>query len=218
MKAMLDLRQYTRQELIDLFKTQRLDSIKAKLQRNGYKYTTQGRGKEFTLTITELPLRFRNFCIDELHFAPQTDFVKLKKFLYRFMFDEDFRHMPNKGMARLMMDDIQISNQTISKYILKLYNENIVGFSKEGLYYSIDPNYKEKDNYCKRITAEEYKNAWQTYWKTKEENGGDYVLAYISMCSLIDGHPHRKAIVMFNAFEREKIETLKEILQEEIDK
>jgi hypothetical protein len=29
------------EELIDLFKTQRLDSIKAKLQRNGYKYTTQ---------------------------------------------------------------------------------------------------------------------------------------------------------------------------------
>lgn len=114
---MLDLRQYTRQELIDLFKTQRLDSIKAKLQRNGYKYTTQGRGKEFTLTITELPLRFRNFCIDELHFAPQTDFVKLKNFLYRFMFDEDFRHMP------------------------------------------IDINYKEHDNYCRRITAEEYKKA-----------------------------------------------------------
>ena len=95
---MLDLRQYTRQELIDLFKTKRLDSIKDKIKRYGYKYTTDGRGDSFTLTITELPPRFRNFCIDELHFAPQTDFLKLKKFLYRFMFDEDFRHMPNKGM------------------------------------------------------------------------------------------------------------------------
>ena len=33
---MLDLRKYTRQELIDIFKTKRLDSIKAKLQRKGY--------------------------------------------------------------------------------------------------------------------------------------------------------------------------------------
>ena len=214
---MLDLQTYSRQELIDLFKTQRIDSIKAKLQRKGYKYTTTGRGEAFTLTITELPLRFRNFCIDELHFAPQTDFVKLKKFLYRFMFDEDFRHMPNKGMARLMMDDIKISNQTISKYILKLYQENIIGFSKEGLYYSIDINYKEHDNYCRRITAEEYKKAWEIYWKTKEENGNDSVSAYFDMCSYIDGHPHRKAIVMFNAIEKEKIETLKEILQEEIN-
>lgn len=214
---MLDLQRYTRQELIDIFKTQRLDSIKDKLKRKGYKFTTDGRGDSFTLTITELPLRFRNFCTDELNFAPQTDFVKLKRFLYRFIFDEDFRHMPNKGMARLMKDDIKISNQTISKYILKLYNENIIGFSKEGFYYSIDLNYKEQDNYCKRITAEEYRNAWQTYWQTKEENNGDYVLAYNCMCSLIDGHPHRKAIVMFNAIEKEKIETLKEILKEEID-
>ena len=76
---MLDLQRYTRQELIDIFKTQRLDSIKDKLKRKGYKFTTDGRGDSFTLTITELPLRFRNFCTDELKFAPQTDFVKLKR-------------------------------------------------------------------------------------------------------------------------------------------
>ena len=87
---MLDLQRYTRQELIDIFKTQRLDSIKDKLKRKGYKFTTDGRGDSFTLTITELPLRFRNFCTDELNFALQTDFVKLKRFLYRFIFDEDF--------------------------------------------------------------------------------------------------------------------------------
>ena len=76
---MLDLQRYTRQELIDIFKTQRLDSIKDKLKRKGYKFTTDGRGDSFTLTITELPLRFHNFCTDELNFAPQTDFVKLKR-------------------------------------------------------------------------------------------------------------------------------------------
>ena len=55
---MLERRLYTRQELIELFKTERLDSIKGMLNRQGYKYTTSGRGKTFTLTITEQPLRF----------------------------------------------------------------------------------------------------------------------------------------------------------------
>ena len=79
---MLDMRTYTRQELIDIFKTDRLDSIKAKIQRRGYIYTTSGRGDTFTMTITGLPPRFKTFCIERLGFAPQTDFERLKVFLY----------------------------------------------------------------------------------------------------------------------------------------
>ena len=111
---MLDLREYSRQELIDLYHTERLDSIKGKIQRQGYKFTTSGRGKTFTLTVTERPLRFRNFCIEQLHFAPQTDFKRLKKFLYQFMFNEEFRRLPFVTMKEYMIGTMEVTQQTIS--------------------------------------------------------------------------------------------------------
>ena len=123
---MLETRCYTRNELIELFKTERLDSIKGKLNRQGYKYTTDGRGKTFTLTITELPYRFRNFCIEELHFAPQTDFKRLKKFLHQFVFDEEFRRLPFVTMQECMIGTMEITNQTISKWVKHFHQENII--------------------------------------------------------------------------------------------
>lgn len=213
---MLDLREYTRQELIELFHTERLDSIKAKLKRQGYKYTTSGRGKTFSLTITELPLRFRNFCIEQLHFAPQTDFVRLKKFLYQFMFDEEFRKLPFVTMKETMIGTMEITNQTISRWIKRLYDENIVA-DGEMIYYSIN----KVTGLYRRITEEEHKEAWKRYWEVRnDENGeptGQYHLATLEMYDCIGGFPYKKADIIFNAFETERIDTLKEILKQEID-
>ena len=46
---MLELKQYTRQELISIYKTDRLDAIKKKVTREGYKYTNLGRGKDYVM-------------------------------------------------------------------------------------------------------------------------------------------------------------------------
>ena len=81
---MLNMRTYTREELKEIFHTDRIDSIKSKLNRQGYTYEASGRGQELILTITGLPPRFKTFCIEQLGFAPQTDFERLKVFLYRF--------------------------------------------------------------------------------------------------------------------------------------
>lgn len=174
---MLERRTYTRQELIELFKTERLDSIKGKLNRQGYKYTTSGRGKTFTLTITEQPLRFRNFCIEELHFAPQTDFKRLKKFLYRFMFDDDFRKLPYVTMREYMVGTMEITNQTLSRWVKHLYDENIVA-DGEMIYYAID----KKNGIYKRITKEEHGEAWKRYWEVRNDENdvpnGQYMMLY----------------------------------------
>lgn len=213
---MLDLREYTRQELIDMFHTERLDSIKAKLNRQGYIYTTSGRGKTFTLTITELPLRFRNYCIEQLHFAPQTDFVRLKKFLYQFMFDEEFRKLPFVTMKETMIGTMEITNQTISRWIKHFYDENIVA-DGEMIYYSIN----KVTGIYRRITEEEHKEAWKRYWEVRNdvdgESTGQYHLAIIEMYDCIGGFPYKKPDIIFNAFESERIDTLKEILKQEID-
>lgn len=207
---MLDLREYTRQELIELFHTERLDSIKAKLKRQGYSYTTNGRGKTFTLTITEQPLRFRNFCMEQLHFAPQTDFKRLKRFLYQFMFDEEFRQLPNVGMKEAIPHDTYVSEQTISRWITQLYKENIIGYG-DYIYYAIVRNNEE---YCREITKEEYTEAWRIYW---EYNEFGYTLALNTMCHSIGGYPYKKEKIIFNAFESERIKQLEKILREEIN-
>ena len=108
---MLDIKTYSRQELIDLFKTERIDSIKNKLQRQGYKFTTSGRGKELTLTITEQPLLpLRTFAIEELGFSPQTDFDRLEIFLYRFY------HIESKCQAQLVCRSISLRRRSIIRF------------------------------------------------------------------------------------------------------
>ena len=77
---MLEKRVYTRAELVDLFKTSRLDAIKKRIQRAGYIYSETGRGEGYTLEILDLPKgeEFKRYCIDVLGFDPRTYFARLK--------------------------------------------------------------------------------------------------------------------------------------------
>lgn len=206
---MLELNTYSRQELFEIYKTERLDAIKKKLLRDGYEYTTSGRGKDFTLTVTKLPLRFRLFCIEQLHFKPQTDFKHLKKFLYRFMFDEQFRREPYVGMKETMIGDVYIGEATISKYVNQLYDENMIQFGNP-IYYAINKITRE----YKFISEETYKTAWSIYYENIEYG---YNEAITSAVSYAGGFPMKRGEIMFNAFENERIDTLMEILKEEIN-
>lgn len=206
---MLENRLYTRKELTELFKTDRLDSIKAKLKRQGYEFTTSGRGETACVTITKRPPRFRRFCIDKLGFAPQTDFEKLKIFLYKYMFKDTFRELPKNGMKDIMIQETVISNPTITNYIRKLYNNNIIGHG--------DPNYfsinKHLGTYTP-ITEEQYKEAWKIYWENRE---GGYFIAFVEMCAHVNGYPFKNDKMIFNALEDATIMELQEILLEEVE-
>lgn len=206
---MLENRLYTRKELTKLFKTDRLDSIKAKLKRQGYEFTTSGRGETACVTITKRPPRFRRFCIDKLGFAPQTDFEKLKIFLFKYMFEETFRELPKNGMKDIMIQETVISNPTITNYIRKLYNNNMIN-SGDPQYYAIN---KRLGTYTP-ITEEQYKEAWKIYW---EYRGGGYELAFMEMHYYLNGFPFKKDKIIFNAFEDKKIMELQEILLEEVE-
>lgn len=206
---MLDMRSYTRQELIDIFKTDRLDGIKAKIQRRGYTYTTSGRGKDFTLTITGLPPRFSNFCIERLGFAPQTDFERLKIFLGYFFFDEEFRQLPVGAMAWYLENEMYITYQTFSRWINKLIDKGIIYRSNiEFNYYACNQNQMPI-----AITKEEYKEAWKAYWEEREY-GYEYSMS--NMMKVVGGKAHKFGVIYENAFEEETINELKEILYKEI--
>ena len=89
---MLELKEYTREELIAIYKTTRLDAIKNKVTREGYKYTSCGRGKDYKMVITLLPNKnnaFKEYCIKNLGFAAQTDFLKLKVFINAILSNDD---------------------------------------------------------------------------------------------------------------------------------
>ena len=206
---MLDMRSYTRQELIDIFKTDRLDSIKAKIQRRGYTYTTSGRGKDFTLTITGLPPRFSNFCIERLGFAPQTDFERLKIFLGYFFFDEEFRQLPVGAMAWAIEKEMYITYQTFSRWINKLIDKGIIHKSTmEFNYYACNENQMPI-----RITKELYCEAWREYWKERDYG---YEHSMSNMMRVVGGKAHKFGVIDVNAFEEDTINELKEILQKEI--
>lgn len=211
---MLEKKTYTRQELIKLFKTDRLDSIKAKIKRRGYTYTTSGRGDTFTMTITSVPPRFREFCIERLGFAPNTDFDRLKVFLYCFFFIDDFRKLPFVSMKECMINNVEITRQTVSRWVGKLYHSNWI-CDGDLIYYCIDT----KEKTYRRIEKEQYNKAWSIYWENRTDDEGyelQYSIAYNQMWIYLGGHPYKKNDIIFNGFYTKDIEELKEILIKEI--
>ena len=210
---MLDMRTYTREELVELYHTDRIDSIKSKLNRQGYTYSACGRGQTFTLTISGLPPRFKTFCMDKLNFAPQTDFERLKVFLYRFFFDDDYRQLPIVTMARILSNEFYISYQTLSNWIDKLDKANLIHRSfAEFNYYAFGKD--ESGNPIEiPITEKLYKKAWNEYWKGNEYS---YCEALACMNEVIKGTPKKFGVIYLCAFEEQIIEKLKDILRKEI--
>lgn len=209
---MLDTRTYTRAELVEIFKTKRLDSIKEKLTRNGYEYVLSGRAERVTLTVTKKPSPFRDYCIKELGFAPQTHFHKLQPFLYRFAFGEDFRQLPMTEMARQMKDEISICDDTIKSYIQQLIANDIVYRDEYNFNYYVISTDRNGNKTTKRIDKETYNKAWAIYRDEKAKGNKE---AYKIACASVGGNLHKNGVMLENVFGKQKFDELKKILKEE---
>ena len=217
---MLEIKEYTRSELIELYKTSRIDAIRNKIQREGYKFTENGWGKKYTMTITNLPdqdLVFRDYCINELNFAPQTDFKLLKVFLYNFIFDDTFKDLQfNEMVKRLAEQNIRIAAQTVSRYFNHLKNLGWIDYlalsADDYIYYIYDL----KDRRNKYITAELYKEAWKEYWKQveRDKNKPDrFQAAEQNMYLKYNGKPKKRMKPTINGFYANQIRKLETLLQ-----
>lgn len=207
---MLDTKIYSRQELIDLFKTERIDSIKNKLQRQGYQFETSGRGKDFTLTITEQPLLpFRTFAIEELGFSPQTDFDRLEIFLYRFYLDKEFQKLPSSGMVDALKNDgVSVTYQTIERWIDRLIKSDfIIRSNTEFNYYAVNHHAEKLIKFIDRTT---YAEAWKAYWSGCEYS---YYDACSDMYAVAKGTPHKVGVIYENDWYSKKKDELIDILQ-----
>ena len=150
--------------------------------------------------------------MEQLGFAPQTDFERLKVFLYNFFFDDDYRQLPIVTMARILEKEFYISYQTLSNWIDKLEKANLIHRSMaEFNYYAFGKD--ECGNPIEiPITEQLYKKAWNEYWKGNEYS---YCEALACMNEVIKGTPKKFGVIDLNAFDEQTIEALKSILREE---
>lgn len=204
---MLLFKTYKREELIKLFGTNRIDAIKNKLDRNGYIYTTSGRGNDLTITVSDCTKAFETFCKEELGFAAQTNFEKLKVFLRRLFFDEEFCKLPFAAMQR----EIGISEQTISKWVKHLVDNDLIVLSIGEFNYYLSRRIDMTNFETIELTEQEYKDAWKAYWEGREDG---YTISFNRMYYTNGGTPHKRGVMFENAFEMEKLEKLKELLKE----
>ena len=203
---MLCYKAYSRAELVQLLGTNRIDAIKNRLDREGYIYTASGRGNDLIISITGCTKQFEVFCKEELNFPAQTNFDRLKDFLKRLLFDEEFARLPFAAMER----EIGISSQTISKWIKILAAANLITLSNGDYIYYISRRVNMNDLEIIEITEQQYKDAWSAYWEGREDG---YFLSVNRLYNVDEGTPHKRGIMVENAFEMERMEQLRELLK-----
>lgn len=126
----LTLRDYPLGVLRNILGTSDKQGTDRKLEKYGYGFTSTGRGNTRVYTITSLPdafHRFRSYCVFNLGFSPNDDFVKVRDFLYLLLGDEDFNWLPDEAKevyTRLIGKGI--SRQTIAKYTRQLEKTGFV--------------------------------------------------------------------------------------------
>lgn len=72
---MLEPREYTSVEIGSQLGTTTRQGIKRKLERYEVSFRITGRGENTIFTINEIKNEFKLFCIIELHFSAETDFL-----------------------------------------------------------------------------------------------------------------------------------------------
>lgn len=205
---MLSNKVYTKKELVEILGTDRLDSIKRKLNTNGYIYSTSGRGDKLTVDIKGCTKAFNVFCKEELGFSPQTEFDKLKRFLRLLFYDESFARLPRAAMER----KTGISDQTITKWINHLVEINMLHLDDTDYIYYVSRRMPDGNLETFEITKEEYKASWKAYWEGRDDG---YFLSVNRMYNVNAGTAHKTPHILENAFEMERLNRLRELLKDD---
>ena len=212
---MLELRTYTKDEIIGVLGTKDREGIKRKLDGYGVEYTIEGWGN-YTLTITAINDPFRLFCITTLGIPAQADFQKLKILFYYLFCCPEFATQPYEVMASKLKEEGEAdppSSKTIGKWVAYLGTIDFVAFDRDDcVYYAIQKR-KDGARVCEEIKKEVYCAGWHIYWEYKPKEGTD--AAYFRMFNYVGGHPCRRPKMKNNAIYQDEIEQLINILEDE---
>lgn len=213
---MIEEKTYKVDEIKEIMKAKRLDTLKGKLKTIECEFETDGRGKSCTVTITKAPDRFKEFCIYELGIPSQTDFQKLKLFYYKYFFEPDFDTLPYNEIEKLLRSaGVPIARQTFSEWITLLKEQNMTCPDNDDcVYYSC--GYKDIGGcliyYANEISEADYKKAWRAFHETMAKTNGNGKLAMLKMKDTVGGKAIKKPRMMLNGLEP-KTAQLIEILE-----
>ena len=209
---MLELRKYTYAELSAYLRANRNQTIERKLERYGIEFSGDGYGNAKTYTITAIPYPFKVFCVFDLNFPPQTDFVKLRDFLFYLLGDEVFCGLPMEVMEEyLRMGGHGASRQTISNYIRRLEDNELIHLGGEYVYYRVYKEFGVQTH--QTITREEYCEAWKIYFDCKARHY-DSRASYSCMYNKFGGVPRKQRKIEGNAFHADELNTLEKMVME----
>ena len=141
----LTMRDYPLGVLENLIGSRGKQAVERKLEKYGYGFTSAGWGKQRIYTITSLPnaqARFKSYCVFTLGFDPNTDFVKLRDFVFYLENDYDFCGMPDEMMEEyLRLEGHGMSRQTIGNYRRQLEDKGLIAPMGEWVYYRVFKEY-----------------------------------------------------------------------------
>lgn len=214
---MLECKEYTAPELWKYFGVKNNDGLDEKLKET-YKveFIKAGSGRNARYTITAIPDPFKVFCVFDLGFPSQTDFRKLRDFIFYLLGDDDFNWRPAEMMEEyLRVEGRGISRQTIGKYQKRLEDLGFVGEWGDYVYYRVYKYYGVQKH--EEITREEYNFAWRQYFNYRAEHPDqDSRPAYAYMYGLFGGVPRKQRRMEQNAFYLEQLNTLYELASNSI--
>lgn len=209
---MLEIRDYTKNELSELLGTRDKQGIDRKLQGYGVEFTSDGRGENRIYTIKNILFPFKVFSITELGFNANTDFIKLRNFYNHFFNDEVFMTMPDEVKETMTKQEgYHLSRQTIATYTRRLETNNMIHRNTtEFMYYFA---YKREQRFVERA---EYTQAWREYWKDIERNMYSYE-AISNMIENYGGVARKQAIPERNILLNDKIEYMLFLIYQSMD-
>lgn len=208
---MLEAKAYTANELFSILGTNSKTATNRKLNSYKVSYTSAGRGNNLTYTITDIPDRFKVYCVFDLRFDPHTDFNKLRDFLFYLLGDDDFSWRPVEMMEEYLRKVKRgISRQTISKYVEQLEGLNLIA-GTDYVYYRVYKDFGVQKHEI--VTKEEYSAAWSVYW-AKRECGYDSRAAFSAMYNAFKGVPRKQRRIEQNALYNDTLDLLSELVTE----
>lgn len=210
---MLELKDYNRKELIDIYKTERLDAIKAKIKRQGYLYLESGRGKNYIMKITKLPKEqeFKRYCVDVLGFNESVQTDKLKVFLSNLLTNDGFAKLQINEMCEIIKEQGNIITEaTVRKYLKQINSIGIIEKPPQDYVYYV---YDKKTQHNKYITSEEYKEMYRQYWNTIAETK-NFDKAEAEIKEKYGNKPKKRLAYQINGIYKDYIEELENLLKE----
>lgn len=209
---MLELKSYSKEEMVAMFKTKNNQGLQNKLLGYGVMFDVQGTGKDAVYTINNIAYPFKIYCITELDCNGRNDFYKLRNYYYHFFNDEEFSAMPCEVQeSRMRLIHKEISRQTIAGYLNKLYNKGMIE-KKSGnfIYYFA---YKGEQRIVEKA---EYIEAWHEYWDKIRSGYNNHEAIYDMICRY-GGVARKQEIPMINGIYNKEIEYLCNLIQQDIE-